>query len=61
MLFINPDECIDCGACVPECPVTAIFHDQDVPAEWESYIALNAEKARQYPPIRERKTPSVEP
>jgi ferredoxin len=58
MLYIKPDDCIDCGACVPECPVTAIFHDQEVPAQWESYIALNAEKARQCPPIREKKPSS---
>ncbi|MBL8897509.1 MAG: ferredoxin family protein [Planctomycetes bacterium] len=37
-LFINPDECIDCDACRPECPVDAIFPDTDVPSEWEKYI-----------------------
>lgn len=42
-LFINPDECIDCDACRPECPVDAIFPDTDVPSEWESYIAKNAD------------------
>ncbi len=42
-LFINPDECIDCGACEPECPVTAIFHDSAVPAEWAEYTPLNAQ------------------
>jgi len=36
--YIHPDECIDCGACEPECPVTAIFPDSDVPPEWTSYI-----------------------
>jgi ferredoxin len=40
-LYIHPDECIDCGACVPECPVTAIFTEEEVPAEWESYTAKN--------------------
>ena len=40
--YIHPDECIDCGACVPECPVEAIFEDMDVPAQWEGYIAKNA-------------------
>ncbi len=39
--FINPDECIDCGACEPECPVEAIFADDTVPAEWGNFIALN--------------------
>src|SRR5919107_1670733 len=42
-LFIHPDECIDCGACEPECPVTAIFPEEDVPANLKSYIQLNRE------------------
>lgn len=42
MLFINPDECIDCGLCEPECPVTAIFADSDVPKEQEKFIQINA-------------------
>jgi NAD-dependent dihydropyrimidine dehydrogenase PreA subunit len=42
MLFINPDECIDCGLCEPECPVTAIFADSDVPKPFENYIKLAA-------------------
>ncbi len=42
MLFINPDECIDCGLCEPECPVNAIFADTDVPGKWEQFVALNA-------------------
>ena len=44
MLYIDPDECIDCGACVPECPVNAIFAAADVPDRWQPYIALNAER-----------------
>ena len=42
MLFIDPDECIDCGACEPECPVNAIFPEDSVPAEWAKYTELNA-------------------
>ena len=42
MLFIDPDECIDCGACEPECPVSAIFPEDSVPAEHTSYIEVNA-------------------
>jgi NAD-dependent dihydropyrimidine dehydrogenase PreA subunit len=42
MLYIDPNECIDCGACVPECPVSAIFPADEVPAQWRSYIELNA-------------------
>ncbi|MGQ0639930.1 MAG: indolepyruvate ferredoxin oxidoreductase subunit alpha [Gemmatimonadaceae bacterium] len=40
-LFINPDECIDCAACEPECPVTAIVAEADVPAPLTHFIALN--------------------
>lgn len=42
MQFINPDECIDCGACVDVCPVDAIYADTDVPAQWASYVTRNA-------------------
>lgn len=42
-LFIDPDECIDCGACEPECPVNAIFPQDDVPVEWEQYTQINAD------------------
>jgi ferredoxin len=45
MLYIDPDTCIDCDACVPECPVEAIFAEADVPEESKSYIQLNAERA----------------
>ena len=40
-LYIHPDECIDCGACEPECPVTAIFPEEDVPGKWASYTRKN--------------------
>jgi ferredoxin len=42
-LYIDPDECIDCGACEPECPVEAIFEETEVPAEWDDYIRKNYE------------------
>jgi NAD-dependent dihydropyrimidine dehydrogenase PreA subunit len=42
-LYIDPVECIDCGACVPVCPVAAIFPFADVPKEWEKYIKINAD------------------
>jgi ferredoxin len=41
MLYINPDECIDCGACEPACPVTAIFAEDDVPDNMKPYIEIN--------------------
>jgi len=40
-LYIHPDECIDCGACEPECPVNAIFEASAVPAEWQEFIELD--------------------
>ena len=43
MYYINPDECIECGACEPECPVNAIFHESAVPEEWQSYTQRNRE------------------
>jgi len=43
MLYIHPDECIDCGACEPACPVTAIFPDADVPADQKQYVQINAD------------------
>ncbi len=43
MLYIQPDECVDCGACEPVCPVEAIFYEDDVPEEWNDYTAANAE------------------
>ena len=41
MLYIHPEECIDCGACVDPCPVDAIFAEDDVPEQWKSYIEKN--------------------
>ena len=43
-LYIDPDECIDCDACIPECPVEAIFSESNVPNHWSHYIQLNAER-----------------
>lgn len=57
ILFINPDECIDCWACVPECPVEAIYHEDDVPEQWQGYIELNREMSARCPQITEKKTP----
>ena len=44
MLYIDPDPCIDCEACVPECPVEAIFHEANVPAPWTQYVQLNRDR-----------------
>ena len=45
-LYIDPEDCIDCEACVSECPVDAIYLDRNIPDQWQSYIELNAEKTR---------------
>ena len=43
MLYIQPDECVDCDACVPVCPVTAIFSEDDTPTEWKPFVEINAQ------------------
>ncbi|WP_381799149.1 ferredoxin [Streptomyces niveus] len=42
-MYINPDECVDCGACEPICPVEAIFYEDDLPDEWSGYLAAERE------------------
>jgi ferredoxin len=54
-LVIDPEECIDCNLCVAECPAEAIFPEDDVPAKQRQFIALNAELARLWPVITEKK------
>ena len=54
-LVIDPDECIDCAVCIPECPVNAIFAEEDVPADQREFTALNAELAKSWPTITEKK------
>ncbi len=43
MLYIHPDECVDCGACEPVCPVEAIFYEDDVPDQWKDYYKANVD------------------
>jgi ferredoxin len=54
-LVIDPDECIDCTLCEPECPVKAIYPEDDVPAGQEEFVKLNAELAKNWPSITLRK------
>ena len=54
-LVINPDECIDCGACVPECPTEAIFEESEVPEQWAEYVEINAKLGGLWPVITEKK------
>jgi ferredoxin len=56
-LVIDPEECIDCTLCEPECPAEAIFAEDDVPPGQEQFIQLNAELAQTWPVINEKKEP----
>ena len=56
-LYINPEECIDCGACEPECPVEAIYADVDLPEKYQKYLEVNADKSQEFPVISEKSDP----
>ncbi len=55
MLVIDPDECIDCAVCIPECPVNAIYAEEDVPEDQKEWLALNAELTKSWPVITDKK------
>ena len=57
MLVIDPDECIDCGVCIDECPTSAICSEEEVPEAWQEFIELNAKYAQIWPSITEGKEP----
>ncbi len=57
MLVIDPDECIDCTLCEPECPANAIYSEDEVPDEQRVFIELNAELSKKWPVITEVKDP----
>jgi ferredoxin len=54
-LVIDPDECIDCAVCVPECPVNAIYAEEDVPADQREFTKINAELTPLWPSITRMK------
>ena len=56
-LVINPDECIDCALCEPECPIDAIFSEDELPEAEAEYLELNAELCETWPNITEKKDP----
>lgn len=59
-LVIDPDECIDCALCEPECPAEAILPEDDLAPEQEKFLELNAELAKQWPVLSEKKDPLPE-
>lgn len=56
-LYINPDECIDCGACEPECPVEAIFDEASLPKDKDHWLQINAERAKSLTNITQKQPP----
>ena len=57
MLVIHPEECIDCGVCIPECPVDAIFADTDEVSDLEKWLKINGDYAAKWPNITIKKDP----
>ncbi|RPJ41151.1 MAG: ferredoxin family protein [Candidatus Latescibacterota bacterium] len=57
MLYINPDDCADCAVCVDECPVHAIYAEDDVPEDQKKWIQINAERAPGLPVVNEKADP----
>jgi len=56
-LVINPDECIDCHLCVPECPIDAIFSEEDLPPDQQQFLEINADLSKKWPVINKKKPP----
>jgi ferredoxin len=57
MVYIDPAACIECQACVPVCPVQAIYDEADLPDEYRDWVAINAERSATLPVIEEKQTP----
>jgi ferredoxin len=55
MLYINPSTCIDCNLCVAECPVEAIYSEEELPKKYENWTKINADECEKYPTIAEKK------
>ena len=59
-LVIDPDECIDCALCEPECPAEAIFAEDDLPEDQKDFLEINTEKSKTWPVISAHKEPSAD-
>ena len=59
-LVIDPDECIDCAVCIPECPVNAIYAEEDLPADQKDFVQINADLSKYWPVITKRTDPLSE-
>jgi ferredoxin len=57
MLYVDPDVCVDCGACVPACPVKAIYFEHDLPKGMEQWIGINRDRAAELPAVTEQTLP----
>lgn len=55
MLYINPDTCVNCDACVPACPIEAIFSEENLPAKFQAYIKINTDGCVSNPVINQKK------
>jgi len=60
LLVINPDECIDCALCEPECPVKAIYSEDDLPEDQKQFIEINADLAKNWPVISAKKDAPID-
>jgi len=59
-LVINPDECIDCALCEPECPVNAIYSEDELPDQYQEYLQINADLSTKWPNINVKKQPPAD-
>jgi ferredoxin len=57
MVYINPDTCVNCDACVPSCPVEAIYSDENLPKQYAHYVQINLEGASANPVLNQKKDP----
>ena len=57
MLYINPETCVDCDACMPACPVEAIYSEETLPPQYQAYLAMNAEQSKVRPIINKKQDP----